>query len=150
MKNFAIAALIIAATSTAMAAPTVIVEGGRTYAGTDRNVGRVGVSTGTVLGLTAQADYTRSFNDRSEKEAAALILRKDLVKVGAVTVDAFAGGQFARTDRAAGLGAVYGIGARLPLTTKLDVTADFRQVRGQDRIQAVDGNTVAAGISYKF
>ena len=147
-KSILAAALVLAATSAL--AGSIQVEGGRAYAGTDKNVGRIEYATPTVLGLTGKIAYDRTLNKGARAETASAVAAKDIVKVGDVTVSVLGGAAYARAGNAKGLGLVYGVGASYPLTKSVDLVADVRQFRGQDRIQKLDGNTVAAGVSVKF
>lgn len=147
--NKTILAIALMFAATAASATSLQVEGGRTFAGADKNLGRVAV-TESVLGLNTQLGYTRTFNDRARTEAVSALVGRDLLKVAGVSLSAFGGGQFARASKAEGFGLVYGVGASYPLTKSIDAIVDVRQVRGQNRIKAVDGNTVNAGLSVKF
>lgn len=54
------------------------------------------------------------------------------------------------TAVADGFAAVVGVGATLPLTNKLAVTADYRYQRGQEKVNAFNGSNVSVGLTYKF
>jgi hypothetical protein len=51
---------------------------------------------------------------------------------------------------AEGFGAVAGVGAELPVGTRLALTLDYRYQWGQDRVGLLDGNRVYAGVKFKF
>jgi outer membrane autotransporter protein len=43
-----------------------------------------------------------------------------------------------------------GIGASMPVTKTVSLTLDAARQYGQERVQGSDGNTVTAGLSYRF
>ena len=147
-KSILAAALVLAATS-AMAG-SIQVEGGRTYVDQGKNVGRVAYSTPSVFGLNGQVAYDRTLNKGKWAETASAVVSKDVAKIGDVSLSVLGGGAFARASNVQGFGLVYGVGASYPLTKLVDLVADFRQFRGQSRIQALNGNTLATGVSIKF
>ena len=149
MKKLAIASLIALA-ATAASALEIGVQATRDYAGTNRNSG--GITLGdTFRGVDITAGLERSTKGDNDQTRYSLVAGYDLVKLGSVTVSPTVG--VAYLDNQVGYNGyamTVGVGASLPLTKQVSVTADIACQYGQDRVQSFDGNRVTVGLKYKF
>lgn len=149
MKKIAIASLIALAATTASALE-VGVNASREYVGTDNN--GTGLTVGKKfgkVGVTAGFDrFTKEVNDQ---DRLSLTVGYDVAKVGPVTLTPKVGVAHLQNSRASeGYALAVGIGASVPLSKAVDFTVDARRQYGQDRVSQFDGNTVSAGLKFKF
>jgi opacity protein-like surface antigen len=150
MKKIAIAS-IIALAATAASALEVGVAGTRDYSGADnrnstgvtlgQNFGKVGVSAGFER-------FTRGANDQDRYS---LVAGYDVATLGPVTITPKLGVAYLNNQTGQdGYAMTVGVGASVPVTKSVSLTADVARQYGQDRVQAFDGNRVTVGVKYKF
>ena len=150
MKKILIATTIALA-ATAASALEVGVIGTRDYSGTDNRNGAgvtLGQSFGKV-GVTAGFEqFTRGANDQDRYS---LVAGYNVAKVGAITVTPNVGVAYLNNQTGQdGYAMTVGIGATVPVTKQISLTAGVARQYGQDRVQAFDGNRVTVGVKYKF
>ena len=150
MKKIAIATLIALAATTASAVEVGITTA-RDYSGAqDRNGAglTVGQKFGKV-GLTAGAErFTAGTNDQ---DRLSLTAGYDITKIGAVIVTPKVGVAHLNNQTGAdGYAMAVGVGASLPITKQVSVTADVARQYGQDRVAAFDGTRATVGLRFKF
>lgn len=177
MKKFAIAS-ILALAAVAASAVEVGVNTSRTYGGENRNGTGITVSQSFgKFGVEGSADrYTDGGINQSRF---GLVGTYPVAKIGSVSLVAKAGvayldntGAFTTVNSVTtcrgrssqcmtststssntvsdGFVGVVGVGASMPLTSKLSATVDYRYQQGQTRVNAFDGSTVHAGLKYSF
>lgn len=150
MKKFAIAT-IIALAATAASALEVGVTTTSDYSGAEKSTGyglTVGKQTG-ALSVTGGFDrFTRGSNDQ---DRFSVVAGYDVTKFGPVTVTPKLGVAYLNNQTSSdGYALTVGVGATVPVTKAIDFTLDAARQYGQDRVKASDGNTVTAGLKYKF
>ncbi len=75
----------------------------------------------------------------------------DVAKVGPVTLTPKVGVAYLNNARDTdGYAMTVGLGASVPVTKQVSLTADVARQYGQDRVNQYNGNRVAAGIRYSF
>lgn len=157
MKKFAIATVIalVAASASALEVGTSIT---RDYSDVKGNNG-AGLSVGTQFGkvsVTAALDQFKfntpgPFPVTNEQDRFSVVAGYDVYKVGPVTVAAKVGAAY--LDNGAlrsGFATTVGAGATLPLTKTVSFGVDVARQYGQSRVSSSDGNTVTAGLRYRF
>ncbi len=149
MKKIAIASLIALA-ATAASALEVGVIGTRDYAGVDRD--GAGITVGHNYGrLSVTAGFERFTAGNNDQDRLSLVAGYDVAKIGAVTVTPKVGVAHLNNQRGAdGYAMTIGVGASLPITKQVSVTADVARQYGQDRVQSFDGDRVSVGLKYRF
>jgi outer membrane autotransporter protein len=149
MKKIAIASLIALAAVSASALE-VGVTTAREYTGTNTN--GTGITLGQKFGkVGVAAGFERFTAGTNDQDRLSLTAGYDIAKIGAITVTSKVGVAHLNNQRGAdGYAMTVGVGASMPLTKTVDLTVDARRQYGQDRVQAFDGNTVAAGLRVKF
>lgn len=149
MKKLAIASLIALA-ATAASAMEVGVTATRDYAGDNRNGGGVTVSE-KFYGLDFTAGVERFTKGENDQDRYSVTAGYDLVKFGPVTVAPKVGVAYLNNQVGDdGYAMTVGVGASLPVTKQVSLTADVARQYGQNRVQAFDGNRVTIGVKYKF
>ncbi len=149
MKKIAIASLIALA-ATAASALEVGVNASREYVG-ENNTG-YGVTLGQKYGkVGVTAGFDRFTKEANDQDRLSLTVGYDAAKLGPVTITPKLGVAHLHNSAAVeGYAMTVGVGAAVPLSKAVDFTVDARRQYGQDRVKAFDGNTVAAGLKYKF
>lgn len=150
MKKIAIAS-IIALAATAASALELGVSAVRDYSGNpDRNGAglRLTQRYGAV-GLTAGFDrFTKGANDQNRYS---VVAGYDVAKVGAFTLTPKVGVAYLQNQVGEnGYAMTVGAGVSTPLTKSVSLGLDVAHQKGQNRVKASDGNTVAVGLTYKF
>lgn len=149
MKNIAIATLFALAAVSAHATE-VGVNVARDYSGADRNA--FGVTVGEQFGaINATVGLSREYRGVNDSTAVSLIGSYNVATVGKVALAVEGGGLYQRNQSSAsGYALVAGVGAQLPLTKTVSLTADLTRQFGQSRIKDSDGNTASVGVKYSF
>jgi opacity protein-like surface antigen len=149
MKKVLIAS-VIALAATAASALELGVHVTRDYSGSDRNYG--GITLGHNYGaMSATAGFERSSVGTNDQNRYSLVGGYDVVKLGTVTVTPKVGVAYLDNQVGSdGYAMTVGVGASVPVTAKISVTADFARQYGQDRVNQFDGNRVSVGLKYKF
>lgn len=150
MKKIAIAS-IVALIATSASALEVGVVGTRDYSGAENRNGAglsFGHNYGKVVVATGVERLTQGSNDQDRYS---LIAGYNVAKVGPVTVTPKVGLAYLNNQTGEdGYAMTVGIGASVPLTKKVSLTADIARQYGQDRVQAFDGNRATVGLKYQF
>ena len=150
MKKIAIASLIALA-ATAASALEIGTSVTRDYSGAENRNGG-GITLGNQygkVGVTAGVErFTKGANDQDRYS---IVAGYDVAKVGSVTVTPKVGVAYLNNQTGSnGYAMTVGVGADLPLTKQVSVGLDVARQYGQDRVSSSDGNTVTAGIKYRF
>lgn len=179
MKKIAIASLIALAVTSASALQ-IGVTVGNNYAKTDNpNCGFVvgpstctqgtdrteyGITVGEKFGrLGLTAGFARSnggspitqptdgaYKDQVQ-DRYSLVAGYDVARVGPATITPKLGVAYLNNARDTdGYAMTVGVGASLPVTKKISLTADYARQYGQDRVNQFNGNRVTVGAIYKF
>lgn len=149
MKKIAIASLIALA-ATAASALEVGVNASREYVGENNN--GTGITLGQKYGkVGVTAGFDRFTKEANDQDRLSLTVGYDAAKLGPVTITPKVGVAHLNNSAAVdGYAMTVGVGASVPLSKAVDFTVDARRQYGQDRVKAFDGNTVSAGLKYKF
>lgn len=150
MKKIAIASLIALAATTASALE-IGVNTTRDYSGAENRNGAgitVGQSYGNVS-LTAGFDrFTKGANDQDRYS---LVAGYNVAKLGSATVAVKTGVAYLNNQTGAdGYAMTVGAGVSVPVTKQVSLGVDVARQYGQDRVKSSDGNTVTAGLVYRF
>ena len=150
MKKIAIAS-IIALAATAASALEVGVTGTRDYSGAENRNG-AGVTIGQSYGkVGVTAGFERFTKGDNDQDRYSVVAGYDVAKVGPVTVTPKVGVAYLNNQVGEnGYAMTVGVGASVPVTKQVSLTADVARQYGQDRVQAFDGNRVTVGLKYKF
>ena len=150
MKKFAIAS-IIALAATAASAVEVGVIGTRDYSGAE-NRNSAGITLGQSFGkVGVTAGFERFTKGTNDQDRYSLVAGYDVAKLGAVTVTPKVGVAYLNNQVGEnGYAMTVGVGASLPVTKQVSVTADVARQYGQDRVNQFDGNHVTVGLKYRF
>lgn len=147
MKKLAIIA-ILACTAAAASATDIGLRLGR---GPQTDTTTAGLTLNHKFdnfGLEATYDRTSSpaILDRYTVTAS-----RDIAKFGDLSVNAKAGAAYMiAPGLPSGFAGLVGAGVSYPITTALNVTADWQHQFGQDAVKAADGNTVKIGVAYQL
>ena len=180
MKQIVIASLLVLATATASALEVGVTVGNnyaknsasRSHEpiigpmqwsnGTDRTeygitvgekFGRVGITAGvarsnggTPVTVATDGPYKDQVQDRYS-----LVAGYDITKMGRITITPTLGVAYLNNARDTdGYAMTVGIGASVPVTKQISLTADYARQYGQDRVNQFDGNRIAVGAKYRF
>jgi hypothetical protein len=153
MKKIALATLLaLAAVATTAQAVEVGVVGGTDFLNGGYNHGTAGLTVGQHFGdFSVTAEALREVKGNTNKYN--LLGGYDFAKFGTATFTAKAGvayidnGTLNSSDRYAG---VVGLGASLPVTTKVTATVDYRFQATDNAAKKFQGNTVLVGAKYSF
>ena len=115
--------------------------------------GKVGITAGfarsnggTPITIPTDGAYKNQQQDRYS-----LVAGYDVAKVGPVTVTPKLGVAYLNNARDTdGYAMTVGVGASLPVTKKISLTADYARQYGQDKVNQFNGNRVTVGTIYKF
>ena len=118
--------------------------------------GDAGMATGVTIGqkfgnVGVEGAFDRTTRGVVNVNRYSVAGSYDLVNVGLVTISPKVG--VAVIDPAGGgHGSAFlvGVGASMPLTTNVALTADYTYQRGQSRVSAYDGNRFSVGVKYSF
>ena len=149
MKKIAIASLIALAVTTASALE-LGVNTTRSYVG-ENNTG-FGVSVGQQYGkVGVSANFDRFTRGTEDQDRLSLNGSYNLLTVGTATVAATAGVAHLNNKVSGdGYALTVGAGVSVPVTKQVSVGLGVARQYGQDRVQAFDGNTVTAGLKFRF
>lgn len=150
MKKFAIASLIALA-ATAASALEVGVTATRDYSG-EPNRNAAGLTVGQKFGAVGvTAGFERFTKGTNDQDRYSVVAGYDVAKVGPVTVTPKVGVAYLNNQNSAdGYALTVGVGASLPVTKQVSLTADVAHQYGQKRVEAFDGNRVTVGVKYAF
>jgi predicted porin len=115
--------------------------------------GKVGITAGfarsnggTPITIPTDGPYRDQVQDRYSLTAG-----YDVTKVGPVTITPTLGVAYLNNARDTdGYVMTVGVGASVPVTKQISLTANYARQYGQDRINQFDGNRVNVGVAYKF
>lgn len=150
MKKLTIATLI-ALSATVASAAEIGVTGTRDYSGAENRNG-YGITLGQqfgAVGLTGGLErFTSGSNDQDRYSVVAGL---NVAKLGPVTVTPKVGVAYLNNQASAdGYALTVGLGASLPITKQVSLTADVARQYGQDRVNQFDGNRATAGVKFAF
>jgi opacity protein-like surface antigen len=150
MKKIAIASLIALA-ATAASALEIGTSVTRDYSGAENRNGG-GITLGNQYGkVGVTAGFERFTRGNNDQDRFSLVAGYDVAKVGPVTVTPKVGVAYLNNQTGDnGYAMTVGVGASLPLTKQVSIGLDVARQYGQDRVSASDGNTVTAGLKYRF
>jgi hypothetical protein len=150
MKKIAIAS-IIALAATAASALEVGVTGTRDYSGTESRNG-AGLTVGHNYGkVGVTAGFERFTSGANDQDRYSLVAGYNVAKIGPVTVTPNVGVAYLNNQVGEnGYAMTVGVGASLPVTKQVSLTADVARQYGQDRVNQFDGNRVTVGLKYRF
>jgi outer membrane autotransporter protein len=149
MKNILIASLFALAT-VSVHATEVGTNVARDYSGADRNA--FGITVGKQLGvINTTLGLSREYRGANDSTTLSLMGGYNVFKIFAVTLSVEAGTAYVRNQSSAsGYALVGGVGAQLPLTKTVSLTADITRQYGQSRIKDSNGNNISVGMKYNF
>jgi opacity protein-like surface antigen len=115
--------------------------------------GRVGITAGfarsnggTPITIPTDGPYKDQVQDRYS-----LVAGYDVAKLSTVTVTPKLGVAYLNNARDTdGYAMTVGIGASMPITKHISLTADYARQYGQDRVNQFNGDRVTAGVTYRF
>jgi hypothetical protein len=118
-----------------------------------KKFGKVGVTAGvarsnggTPITIPTDGPYRDQVQDRYS-----LVAGYDVAKLGAVIITPALGVAYLNNARDTdGYAMTVGVGASLPITKQVSVTADVARQYGQDRVAAFDGTRATVGLRFKF
>lgn len=150
MKKIAIASLIALA-ATAASALEIGTSVTRDYSGAENRNGS-GITLGNQYGkVGVTAGFERFTAGANDQDRYSVVAGYNVAKFGSVTVTPKVGVAYLNNQTSAdGYAMTVGVGADLPLTKQVSVGLDVARQYGQDRVSSSDGNTVTAGIKYRF
>lgn len=150
MKKFAIAT-VIALAATAASALEVGVTTTADYSGADKRTG-YGFNVGTQQGAVSVAGgFERFTKGTNDQDRFSVVAGYDVAKFGPVTVTPKVGVAYLNNQTSAdGYAMTVGVGASVPVTKNVALTVDAARQYGQERVKASNGNTVTAGLKYRF
>ena len=150
MKKIAIASLIALA-ATAASALEVGVNTTRDYSGAENRNG-TGITVGNQYGrVGVTAGFDRTTKGANDQDRYSLVAGYDVAKFGPVTVTPKVGVAYLDNQRGSdGYAMTVGVGASVPVTKQVSLTADVARQYGQDRVNQFDGNRVTVGLKYRF
>ena len=103
------------------------------------------------LGFKGSWEATRIDAGSKQLTQYGVAATREITKLGVISVGAKVGASYIdRNFGQDGYAATVGLGATMPLTQKLDLNVGAERRYGQDRIADLNGNTLTAGLSYKF
>lgn len=179
MKKIAIASLI-ALTVASAAALEIGVTVGNNYAKTDntdcgfvvgpstctqgKNRTEYGITVGEKFGKVGlTAGFARSNGGSSitqptdgaykdqVQDRYSFVAGYDMAKIGRITVTPKLGVAYLNNARDTdGYAMTVGLGASVPVTKQISLTADYARQYGQDRVDQFNGNRVSVGAKYSF
>jgi outer membrane autotransporter protein len=150
MKKIAIASLIALA-ATAASALELGVNTTRDYSGNENRNG-AGITLGQTFGkVGVEAGFTRFTSGTNDQDRYSVVAGYNVTKIGSVTVTPKVGVAYLDNQTGAnGYAMTVGVGASVPVTKQISVGVDVARQYGQDRVNQFDGNTVTAGLKYRF
>ena len=126
------------------------VNGGYTYGGPDRAT--YGVSVGEKFGkVGVEATIDRSTKTNDDQNRFAVVGSYDVLSLGKATVAAKVGLAYLDNQRSKdGFAASIGAGVSYDVFKDVALTADYRYQEGFKHEGRFDGNTLTAGVKFKF
>ncbi len=117
-----------------------------------QNRNGVGLTVGEKFGRVGiTAGFERFTTGTNDQDRLSLVAGYDVAKIGAVTVTPKVGVAHLNNQSGAdGYAMTVGVGASVPVTKQVSLTADVARQYGQDRVQAFDGNRATIGVRYSF
>jgi predicted porin len=115
--------------------------------------GRLGLTAGFARsngGSSITQPTDGAYRDQVQ-DRYSLVAGYDVAKLGPATVTPKLGVAYLNNARDTdGYAMTVGLGASLPVTKKISLTADYARQYGQDRVNQFNGNRVTVGAIYKF
>lgn len=115
--------------------------------------GKVGITAGfarsnggTPITIPTDGPYKDQVQNRYS-----LVAGYDVAKIATITVTPKLGVAYLDNARDVdGYAMTIGVGASIPVTKKISLTADVARQYGQDRVNQFNGNRVTVSVNYKF
>lgn len=115
--------------------------------------GKVGITAGfarsnggTPITIPTDGPYKDQVQDRYS-----LVAGYDVAKFGPVTITPTLGVAYLNNARDKdGYAMTVGVGASVPVTKQISLTANYARQYGQDNVNQFDGNRITAGLKYRF
>lgn len=150
MKKIFIATAIALAAASASAVEVGVVAGRGFNPSGGANA--VGVTVGQHWGKwSLTGEYDRVNLKNAHQNRWSVVGGYDLAKVGPVTVTPKLGAAYLDNPVGSnGYATLFGVGATLPVTKNVAVTADLMRQQGQNRVEAYNNNSVVMGVKYTF
>jgi len=156
MKKIVIASLFALVASMASAVEVGII-GGEVFNANKHASNAAGLTIGEnfgKFGLAVEADHNFSKKVSTNADRYSLIGSYNLAKIGHANIAVKAGvdylSQRSGSTLPAGYGLLAGVGATVPVTKTVSLTADYRYDAGQSRVKAENGNQFLVGLKYAF
>lgn len=148
MKKLAIIALIAATTGAASAAEVGVRVGHHD----DLNADFSGITLNqTIKGVKTEFALDRHVKDGYGVNRVSAMGVMDLTKVGNLSISAKGGLAHLSPSRGdSGMAALVGLGLTYPVDKTTSLVVDVTHMRGQTRVQHLDGPAVTAGIKFAF
>jgi hypothetical protein len=149
-KKLAIAALVALGVTAGTTAHALDLGVGAAY--DPRQDWGYSVTAGQKTGaLSLAASYERYNAGANNQNRYGVTAGYDLAKLGPVTFAGKLGAAYLDNSAVSnGWAGTLGVGAVLPVTKALAVTADYRYQLGETRVDAFNGNAFVVGLSYRF
>ena len=118
-----------------------------------KKFGKVGITAGFAQsngGSSITQPTDGAYKDQRQ-DRYSLVAGYDVAKILTVTITPKLGVAYLNNARDAnGYAMTVGIGASMPITKRVNLTADYARQYGQDRVNQFDGDRVTAGVTYRF
>jgi hypothetical protein len=115
--------------------------------------GKVGITAGFARsngGSSITQPTDGAYKDQVQ-DRYSLVAGYDVAKIATITVTPKLGVAYLNNARDVnGYAMSVGVGASLPVTKQISLTADYARQYGQDRVSQFDGNRVTAGVKFAF
>lgn len=146
-----LAAILLASSAIAVQAIEVGVTSTSDYSGGAKNTG-YGINIGQQYGkVSVSGGFERFVKGDNDQDRYSVTAGYDIAKFGPVTLTPKATVAYLNNQTSAnGYALAIGVGATLPVTTKIDFTLDASRQYGQTRVEESNGNAIVAGLKYKF
>ena len=150
MKKIAIASLIALA-ATAASALEIGTTVTRDYSGAENRNGG-GITIGQTYGATSvTAGFERFQKGSNDQDRFSLVVGREVTRIKTASVAVKGGVAYLNNQTGQdGYAMTVGAGVSVPLTKQVSFGLDVARQYGQDRVNSSDGNTVTAGLNYRF
>jgi opacity protein-like surface antigen len=118
-----------------------------------KKFGKVGITAGFARsngGSSITQPTDGAYKDQVQ-DRYSLVAGYDVAKISTVTITPKLGVSYLNNARDTnGYAMTAGIGASMPITKQISLTADYARQYGQDRVNQFNGDRVTAGVTYRF
>lgn len=146
-----LAAVLLATSAITASAIEVGITTTSDYSDTDKRSG-YGINVGKQYGkVSIFGGFERFVKGENDQDRYSVTAGYDIAKFGSMTLTPKATVAYLNNQTSDnGYAVAVGVGATLPVTSKIDFTLDASRQYGQTRVQDSNGNAVVAGLKYKF